>query len=156
MAAISTRFGSGGANLAPGGSAGSPSLAEALRDIADDLAAMVAAVGEGSVGAALTDPIGAALTDSIGAALSDAVGAALPDFTDPPSAGEMAALKALVNQLRTAVLSLQSRVNEIRTAELTDQARVNQIRTAVLTAQERVNEMRLVTAGEVTLLTTKV
>lgn len=39
MAAISKHFGSGGANLTPGGSAGSPSLAEALRDIADDLAA---------------------------------------------------------------------------------------------------------------------
>ena len=40
MAAISRRFGSGGANLAPGGSAGSPSLADALRDVADDLAAL--------------------------------------------------------------------------------------------------------------------
>ena len=40
MAAISKRFGSGGANLAPGGSAGSPSLADALRDVADDLAAL--------------------------------------------------------------------------------------------------------------------
>jgi hypothetical protein len=40
MAAIPKRFGSGGANLAPGGSAGKPILAEALRDIADDLAAL--------------------------------------------------------------------------------------------------------------------
>lgn len=40
MAAISKQFGSGGANLAPGGSAGKPSLAEALRDVADDLAAL--------------------------------------------------------------------------------------------------------------------
>lgn len=40
MAEITTRFGSGGANLAPGGSAGSPDLATALRDIADDLAAL--------------------------------------------------------------------------------------------------------------------
>jgi hypothetical protein len=37
MAAISKRFGSGGANLQPGGSSGTPSLAEALRDVADDL-----------------------------------------------------------------------------------------------------------------------
>jgi hypothetical protein len=37
MAAISKSFGSGGANLSPGGSAGSPSLADALRDVADDL-----------------------------------------------------------------------------------------------------------------------
>ncbi len=40
MAAISKRFGSGGANVAPGGSAGQPALADALRDIADDLAAL--------------------------------------------------------------------------------------------------------------------
>jgi len=40
MAAISQRFGSGGANVAPGGSSGKPSLAEALRDIADDLAGL--------------------------------------------------------------------------------------------------------------------
>lgn len=40
MAAISPRFGSGGANLQPGGSAGKPSLAEALRDVADDFAAL--------------------------------------------------------------------------------------------------------------------
>lgn len=40
MAAITERFGSGGANVAPGGAAGSPSLAAALRDIADDLAAL--------------------------------------------------------------------------------------------------------------------
>ena len=40
MAAISKRFGSGGANLAPGGSAGTPTLVEALRDVADDLAAL--------------------------------------------------------------------------------------------------------------------
>jgi hypothetical protein len=40
MAALSKRFGSGGANLAPGGSAGTPTLAEALRDVADDLAAL--------------------------------------------------------------------------------------------------------------------
>ncbi len=40
MAAITERFGSGGANLSPGGSAGTPSLAEALRDVADDVAAL--------------------------------------------------------------------------------------------------------------------
>ena len=40
MARITRRFGSGGANLTPGGSAGQPVLADVLRDIADDLAAM--------------------------------------------------------------------------------------------------------------------
>lgn len=38
MTAISTNFGEGGANLAPDG-AGEPTLADTLRDVADDLAA---------------------------------------------------------------------------------------------------------------------
>ena len=38
MAGISVNFGSGGANLTPRGSAGSPNLAVALREVADDLA----------------------------------------------------------------------------------------------------------------------
>jgi hypothetical protein len=44
MAAISKRFGSGGANVAPGGSAGKPALGDVLRDVADDLAALKPAV----------------------------------------------------------------------------------------------------------------
>ena len=40
MAKISKRFGSGGANLVPGGAGGQPALADALRDIADDLASL--------------------------------------------------------------------------------------------------------------------
>jgi len=40
MAKITKRFGSGGANLTPGGASGQPALADALRDIADDLAAL--------------------------------------------------------------------------------------------------------------------
>jgi hypothetical protein len=40
MAKISKRFGSGGANLVPGGAGGQPALADVLRDIADDLAAL--------------------------------------------------------------------------------------------------------------------
>ncbi len=54
MAAISKRFGSGGANLAPGGSAGKPVLADVLRDIAEDLASVkpVAPVATPDAGAA--------------------------------------------------------------------------------------------------------
>ncbi len=37
MARILATFGSGGANLTPGGGSAQPSLATALRDIADDL-----------------------------------------------------------------------------------------------------------------------
>ncbi len=40
MAKISRRFGSGGANLTPGGASGQPALADAMRDVADDLAAL--------------------------------------------------------------------------------------------------------------------
>ena len=40
MAAINQRFGTGGSSLTPGGSAGKPALADALRDIADDLSAL--------------------------------------------------------------------------------------------------------------------
>lgn len=40
MAAITTRFGEGGANLVPGLSGGDPTLVGALRDIAGDLAAV--------------------------------------------------------------------------------------------------------------------
>jgi len=40
MVAIKENFGVGGANLAPSGAQGSPDLATALRDIADDLAAV--------------------------------------------------------------------------------------------------------------------
>jgi hypothetical protein len=38
MAIIKTNFGEGGANLVPLGTGGEPTLAEALRDIADDIA----------------------------------------------------------------------------------------------------------------------
>lgn len=44
MATIFPNFGQGGANLAPGGAAGEPTLAVALRDIADDLATVKANV----------------------------------------------------------------------------------------------------------------
>lgn len=77
MAAISKRFGSGGANLAPGGSAGSPTLADALRDIADDLAAVQ--------------------VDAIAA--PEAVAAAGAS----PTKAEFDAVVTLVNEIRTKV-----------------------------------------------------
>jgi hypothetical protein len=42
MATITPRFGSGGANVVPGGAEGFPTLAQVLRDIADDLASVQA------------------------------------------------------------------------------------------------------------------
>lgn len=78
MAAISTHFGEGGANLVSGGGAGDPSLATTLRDIADDLA--------GLKGATIASP-------------------ALLAFTDPPAAAEMALLRTLVNEMRAAMIA---------------------------------------------------
>jgi hypothetical protein len=40
MATITVTFGSGGANVAPGGANGSPDLATALRDLIDDVTAI--------------------------------------------------------------------------------------------------------------------
>ena len=40
MAVITKQFGSGGANMVPNVGQGKPGLADALRDIADDLAAL--------------------------------------------------------------------------------------------------------------------
>jgi len=77
VAAISKRFGSGGANLAPGGSAGSPALADALRDVADDLDALA--------------------PDAVAAP------AAAPAAGDPPTAAEFNAVVTLVNELRDKV-----------------------------------------------------
>lgn len=53
MATIKVNFGEGGANLVPQGTGGEPTLAGALRDIADDLALVVAPA---TAPAALTSP----------------------------------------------------------------------------------------------------
>lgn len=75
MAAISEKFGSGGTNLTPGGAAGTPSLATALRDIADDLAngkaATIASTDAVDLASALT------LINEIKAALNTVDGVSL-------------------------------------------------------------------------------
>jgi hypothetical protein len=77
VAGISKRFGSGGANVAPGGGAGTPTLADALREIADDLSALKLA--------AVAAP-----------AAAPAAGAA-------PTQAEFDAVVTLVNELRDKV-----------------------------------------------------
>lgn len=72
---IKSDYGDGGAQLTPGAS-GTPSLATVLRGVADDLA--------GVKGATIAAPATLA-------------------FTDPPSAAEMALLRTLVNEMRTAL-----------------------------------------------------
>jgi hypothetical protein len=95
MAAIKTDFGTGGANLAPGGAAGSPTLAEALRDIADDLAAI--------------KPAAPAVT----------VGADIGAFTDGPTAPEMALLRTFVNALKVDAAAIRSALNSGATIKTT-------------------------------------
>jgi hypothetical protein len=85
MAAITIRFGSGGANLAPGGNQGQPTLADALRDIADDLAGV-----------------------QVGVPTAATVGADIAAFTDPPSAAEMALLRTFVNALKADQAALRA------------------------------------------------
>ena len=48
MATIKASFGSGGTNMTPGGASAQPSLATVLRDIADDLETLRAAVTDTS------------------------------------------------------------------------------------------------------------
>ena len=74
MAAISKRFGSGGANLTP---ASKPSLADTLRDIADDLATVQVD--------AITAPAGVV-----------AAGAS-------PTKAEFDAVVTLINEIRTKI-----------------------------------------------------
>jgi hypothetical protein len=96
MAAIRSNFGTGGSSLTPAGSS-QPSLAVVLRDIAADLADLA---GDAPV---------AALSANITAG-------ALPAFTDPPTAGEMAALRTLVNEMRAVLVEIRALSVEERAA----------------------------------------
>lgn len=85
MGAIKTTFGTGGSGLTPTHSLGQSDLAGILRDIAADLAAIKSS-----------------------APVATIAQAALPAFTDPPGAAEMAALRALVNELRALLVELRA------------------------------------------------
>lgn len=65
MATIKTTFGSGHANLAPGGAQGEPTLAQALRDVADDLAGIKPAAIVAATIAACPDPPTAAWGETV-------------------------------------------------------------------------------------------
>lgn len=115
--AIPTTFGEGGSGLTPGGN-GDPTLASALRDAADDLAALK--------GANVTDGAAPALTTMAGAGVT---GDALPAFTDPPTAGEMAALRTLVNEQRTIINALNARVEDLAAQSVANRLLANAFRT---------------------------
>jgi hypothetical protein len=66
MATIGEKFGTGGANLTPSGSSGEPSLAEVLRDLADDVTYTIASEDATDLATAIT------LVNEIKAALNAA------------------------------------------------------------------------------------
>lgn len=130
MATILVTFGGGGVGLVPGH--GSPSLADALRDIADDLA--------GARNAALaSDTIGAAVATLAAAT----VGADIAAFTDPPSAVEMSTLRTFVNALKADNAAQKTTIDSLVT-------RLNQARADLLDVRGK-----LATAGAYTLKTIK-
>ena len=96
MAAISTRFGSGGSGLTPGGASGSPSLATVLRDIADDLDGLQVAAPAG---------------DDV----------ATVDLADAGAAWDGDA-QALVNGLKASVNALVAATNNLRSLLATQAA----------------------------------
>ena len=78
MATITIEYGQGGMHMSPTGHDVQPPLAAVLRDIADDLGSCK--------GATIAAP-------------------ALLAFTDGPTAPEMALLRTLVNEMRTALIT---------------------------------------------------
>jgi hypothetical protein len=104
MATIYKDYGSGGAGLigkagisGGSGSARHASIADVLRDVADDLTACRGGVSGLTIASA-------------------AAGAALGAFTDPPSAGEMATLRTRVNEIITLVNDIRTVLNARVTA----------------------------------------
>lgn len=97
MALIKKNFGSGGSGMVPGGSGGDPNIHDILVDIAKDLDDIVGGAPVATISATITQP-------------------ALPAFTDPPTAGEMAAARALINELRGVLVELRAAAVEARAA----------------------------------------
>jgi hypothetical protein len=88
MAAIAKNFASGGSGMVPGGSGGIPHITQILRDIATDLATLKGGVPAASIATP-----------------------ALTAFSDPPTAGEMSALRALVNEIRAVIVEARATQN---------------------------------------------
>jgi hypothetical protein len=103
MTAIKTNFGEGGRNLQPRGVGGDPTLADTLRDVADDLASVQSA----TIASADAAPLVVASADAATLIIAS------PDAFDLPST------MLLVNEIKTA-LNAQTDVfdlaNEIKAA----------------------------------------
>ena len=165
MAAIDRRFGAGGKNLQPGGSNGKPTLADALRDVADDLAGIqgTAPLASTTTGAALAAPVAVTIGADLSAPSAATVGVDIAAFTDPPSAAEMALLRTFVNALKADVATLRSEVAIAFTRINSAKADHGTLRGEIVTAFQRVNQIRVdlldvrtKTPSAYTLKTTKV
>lgn len=164
MAAIDKRFGAGGKNLQPGGSNGKPTLAQALRDIADDLAGIKGGtLGASTIGAALAAPAAVTIGADLSAPAAATVGADIAAFTDPPSAAEMTTLRTFVNALKADLATLRGEVATAFTRINQAKADHGTLRGECVTAFQRVNQIRVdlldvrtKTPGAYTLKTTKV
>lgn len=99
------------------------------------------------IASALPAAIAAATPTALTATAPTAVVAADPSgalgaFTDPPTAGEMAALRTLVNELRTLVVDLKARQAENRTLAVDVIARQAERRTLEVDVKARLAEYR--------------
>lgn len=103
MTTIPTNFGDGGANLTSAGSNGTPTLAQTLRDVATDLETLRTSVNAGITGLSITSADPAAVSAG-----------ALAAFTNPPTAGEMANTRTLVNELRTTAIATRTLALELK------------------------------------------
>lgn len=176
MAAVPTNLGEGGKGLSPRGNS-TPSLATIFADLITDLATLKGADPTATAAAAAvsaTAPSTTAQADAsatAGGAITAIATADIAAFTDPPSAGEMALLRTLVNELKAKHNATVTRVEATVTA--TDaaaalatavKAKINTTITYALDiaaqyaiARTLVNVLRTtqITRGGATLLTTQ-
>jgi hypothetical protein len=120
MAEISKDFGYGGANLCPLDSAGTPTLAEALRDVADDFTTMVSAFQVSSIATISTaDASDQATLNALTIAIKSAM-VAVGFTVSAADATDLATSIALVNELKADLVA--TGVVEIPTANATNLA----------------------------------
>lgn len=91
---VKTDFGTGGSGVTPGGSSGSPSLAEVLRSLVTD----VTAVAGGST--ATTEATGTATTEATGTTVTELAGSTVTGTADGTYGAEEA---QMINDLIAAV-----------------------------------------------------
>lgn len=119
MTTIKKDFGSGGANLVPNGGA-KPTLAETLRDIADDFVT-VGGVAVLIASAAPTNPAAAALPS--------------PLTTSTDAGGTYGAPEqTLINELKADLNTAVILINQMRAVQVAQNLVINEMRTNINTA----------------------